>query len=326
MTNQYLPFGVAGGANVLSYSDYSALPARLVGFVAGKAASKQLNTVWRQSSVSTAMIGQFINDVGAVDALDDGSVANLLAGFQRALRNAYAQVANQQNYLLNAQFLINQDGFAGGAVSAGSYAIDQWGAPTGVASNMSFSGGVATIASGKMKQVVENPGVALGDMVLSWSGSSLAAINGGTPAASPIAFNHSAAANITVEFGPGTVSQPMFSRGAQVTPFIAPPIAVEKINCYRHYYVNTDQLDQYVPSAYTASQAWGLRYYVPLPTAMRAFPNITLVSYGLVDRASGTPSPRSDVSGFTMRVDVNSGVGIAGVSNLRFKADARIAL
>ena len=85
-SNQYLPFGTAGGANVLSPSAYNALAARLSGFTSGTAASVQLNTVWRQSSVVSAMVGEFILDYGGFDALDDGSVDNLETGFVRTLQ------------------------------------------------------------------------------------------------------------------------------------------------------------------------------------------------------------------------------------------------
>ncbi|TXH81182.1 MAG: hypothetical protein E6Q77_08615 [Rhizobium sp.] len=86
-TNQLLPFATAGGANVLAPADYSALPARQTGFVAGVAASEYLNTVWRQSSVVAATIGQFVGDVGGFDALDDGNVLNLVTSFKRSLQN-----------------------------------------------------------------------------------------------------------------------------------------------------------------------------------------------------------------------------------------------
>ncbi len=93
MTNQYLPFATAGGANVLAPSDYSSLPARLSGFSSGTALSVQLNSVWRQSSVAAAMLGQFIEDVGGFDALDDGSVDNLLLSFKRTIQGG------QTNYV-----------------------------------------------------------------------------------------------------------------------------------------------------------------------------------------------------------------------------------
>lgn len=101
-TNQYLPFGTAGGANVLSPTDYNALPARLSGFTAGTAFSVQLNTVWRQSSVVSAMVGEFILDYGGFDALDDGSVDNLENGFVRTLQKQpwlYAAAGGTANAL-----------------------------------------------------------------------------------------------------------------------------------------------------------------------------------------------------------------------------------
>jgi len=238
---------------------------------------------------------------------------------------AAAALANTQNLILNPLFRINQAGFAGGAVAGGAYAIDQWGAPAGVPSNMTFANGVATIVSGSMKQVVEDPGVALGSTTLSWVGTSTASINGGAAQASPITFNHTGG-NITVVFSAGTVSKPMMAQGASPTPFLAPSLPVDKLNCYRFLFVNTDDLDQYVPSALTSFQAWGLRYYLSFPTVMRVRPNVTLTSYSLVDRAYGVPNPRSDFSGVTIRIDVDVGNGIAGIANLRFTADARFAL
>jgi len=85
-TNQILPFGMAGGANVLNYATYSALAARLSGFSAGTAHSEQLNTVWRQSSFVASMIGQYIVDQTGYDVLDDGDVSAFLKKFIRAVR------------------------------------------------------------------------------------------------------------------------------------------------------------------------------------------------------------------------------------------------
>ena len=85
-TNQYYPFANANGANVLSPADYQALTSRETGFVAGIALSEWCNTVWRQSSVASAMLGQFIADIGLFNANDDGSVANLLKSFENTLQ------------------------------------------------------------------------------------------------------------------------------------------------------------------------------------------------------------------------------------------------
>ncbi|MFY3439360.1 hypothetical protein ACOTE8_19010, partial [Achromobacter xylosoxidans] len=83
--NQILPFGTVPGANVLDPADYQALAARLGGFSAGTAKSKELNTVWRQASFVAAMIGQYIADKTGQDVLDDGDLAALQARFVAAL-------------------------------------------------------------------------------------------------------------------------------------------------------------------------------------------------------------------------------------------------
>lgn len=83
--NQILPFGTVSGANVLAPADYLALAARLGGFSAGTAKSKELNTVWRQASFVAAMIGQYIADKAGQDVLDNGDLAALQAKFVAAL-------------------------------------------------------------------------------------------------------------------------------------------------------------------------------------------------------------------------------------------------
>lgn len=70
--NEFLPFGIAEGANVLSPEEYQYLPSRQNGFVSGVARSAELNTVWRQSSIIAAALAQLIVDVEGEDLLDDG--------------------------------------------------------------------------------------------------------------------------------------------------------------------------------------------------------------------------------------------------------------
>lgn len=85
-TSDFLPFAVGSGANVLSQGDYAALTAVLAnGFQAGTAISAQLNKVWRQSSIMSAVIGQFIANNSGQNAVDDGTIATLLANFGKAL-------------------------------------------------------------------------------------------------------------------------------------------------------------------------------------------------------------------------------------------------
>jgi len=87
-TNDFVVFGGQTGANVMSQSSYLALPARLTGYQTGIASSQQLNKTWRQSSIISAMIAQFIVDKTGLDALDDGTIATLEARFIQALGQA----------------------------------------------------------------------------------------------------------------------------------------------------------------------------------------------------------------------------------------------
>jgi len=77
-TNDFLVFAGAGGANVISQSTYAALAALGPGFTAGIANSNQLNKVWRQSSIMSAVLAQFMADVTGQNSTDDGTTANLL--------------------------------------------------------------------------------------------------------------------------------------------------------------------------------------------------------------------------------------------------------
>ncbi|RNC91115.1 MAG: DUF2793 domain-containing protein [Oricola sp.] len=242
------------------------------------------------------------------------------------LQSRFADVLSSGNMLINAGFDINQEEFAGGVVAAGDYAIDGWGAPSGgAAADLSFANGVATISAGRLKQVVEDPGSALGDITLTWSGSALASIDGSVPAASPVSVNHGGGP-ISVEFTAGTVTRPMLALGDNPVPFRAWPRSIEKLRCHRFFFKNTDDLDHYVPSNAAIYYGLGFRYYIPFPTSMRVPPVVTITSYEIADRAGSPPNPRSDFAGVTIRVDVAAGNGIVAVANVRFTADARLAL
>lgn len=84
--NDFLPFATAGGANVLSVDEYQTLTSRRNGFGAGVARSQQLNTIWRQASVMSSALGQFIADRTQKDVLDNGDVKALQAGFEAAVK------------------------------------------------------------------------------------------------------------------------------------------------------------------------------------------------------------------------------------------------
>ncbi|PHM55138.1 phage tail protein [Xenorhabdus sp. KK7.4] len=84
--NEFLPFGIADGANVLTNEEYGKLIARTNGFSSGVAKSQELNKVWRQASVIATVVAQFIAETNNQDVLDDGNLATLQKGLLSALR------------------------------------------------------------------------------------------------------------------------------------------------------------------------------------------------------------------------------------------------
>ena len=84
-TNNFKPFAIASGANVISQADYEALSALAAGFQAGKASSAQINKAIRQSTVMAYVLAQFISDSASVDVLDNGVPATILANLKAGL-------------------------------------------------------------------------------------------------------------------------------------------------------------------------------------------------------------------------------------------------
>lgn len=79
MSNDFIPFAVGTSANVITQSAYAALTTITQnGFSAGIAQSNELNKVWRQSSIMSAVLAQFIVDRSGQNAVDDGTTATLL--------------------------------------------------------------------------------------------------------------------------------------------------------------------------------------------------------------------------------------------------------
>lgn len=85
--NQFLPFATDEDANVMSQSDYTALAARQDGFQLGVASSQQLNKVWRQASIISTAIAQFICDNQAEDVLDNGEIPTLVNQLETAIQS-----------------------------------------------------------------------------------------------------------------------------------------------------------------------------------------------------------------------------------------------
>ncbi|MEY0576992.1 hypothetical protein [Providencia manganoxydans] len=101
--NEFLPFGIAEGANVLSNQEYERLAARFNGFVSGVAKSKELNTVWRQSSVMSSSLAQFIVDSDNKDLLDNGDIASIKTRLVAAIKQTISGVGYVTTAAMNLE-------------------------------------------------------------------------------------------------------------------------------------------------------------------------------------------------------------------------------
>ncbi|RUT64886.1 hypothetical protein CKG00_17305, partial (plasmid) [Morganella morganii] len=103
--NEFLPFGTAEGANVLSNQEYEALAARHYGFNSGVAKSKELNKVWRQASLIASAVAQFIVDTDQKDMLDTGDVADIKTRLASAINLAISNGDYVTNPYLKLELL-----------------------------------------------------------------------------------------------------------------------------------------------------------------------------------------------------------------------------
>lgn len=85
-TNDFQAFATGGGANVLTQAQYLALSSLIAnGFVSGTAVSKQLNKVWRQSSVISAAVAQMIADSLNINVNDNGDLPTIVGNLKRSV-------------------------------------------------------------------------------------------------------------------------------------------------------------------------------------------------------------------------------------------------
>lgn len=157
-TNDFLPFAGGAGANVLTQAAYIAQSAlRSNGFSAGTAQSAQLNKVWRQASIMSAVLAQLISDNTGQDVLDDGTTSTILANLKIATAGrligvqnftssgsyTYTPTAGTRSIIVEVQ---GAGGSGGGtaATSAGQAAVGGGGA-AGAYSKGRFTSGFAGV-------------------------------------------------------------------------------------------------------------------------------------------------------------------------------------
>ncbi|EEP89192.1 gp53-like domain-containing protein [Yersinia kristensenii] len=108
--NEFKAFAIGKNANVLTQAEFDELIAVINGFQSGIARSEQLNKVWRQSSVISHVVAEFMAENSGDDILDDGNLDKLKVSLVTALfNNAKAQLDERYlNIIKNLSDLSNK--------------------------------------------------------------------------------------------------------------------------------------------------------------------------------------------------------------------------
>lgn len=184
--NDFLPWSIATGANVMSQTAYAANPAVNLGVGDGIADPTLANKSWRQSSVIASMIAQFIVNETGLDVFDDGNLSTLLAHFITALTAHLQQhiFTNTQAWLTHGSYsftvpagvtrlyipgLVGAGGGGGGGNGPGVTWSSGGGASGG------FCSGYATVTPGQVIPIIIGQGGAGGA-----AGNGLSGSTGGT--------------------------------------------------------------------------------------------------------------------------------------------------
>ncbi|MFE1815638.1 DUF2793 domain-containing protein [Metapseudomonas otitidis] len=198
-----------------------------------------------------------------------------------------------QNILVNSDFSVNQRGFAGGSLSAGSYGHDRWGAYNGGA-NYSVSSGTVTLTSGTICQVVESPSAASQAITVSvedpsgtitvtlGNGSGSSSVSGTITAGSgrrgvTLTVPSSVTGDMKVRLSGSSVSfkRPKAEFGSLATTFIASTVRDTQSACFRYYYVfsGSESANSIFSAGGTSNNSLTMK--APLPVRMRAAPATT---------------------------------------------------
>lgn len=239
----------------------------------------------------------------------------------------WARDVPQPNLLINADWQINQRGFAGGALAAGAYGYDRWKAHTGGA-DLTRSGFDLTLTSGAIVQIIEpalwglssfaqvplclsiedSSGGALSITIGSVSGTISAGTGRRSVALTP-APGDSGALSVRLAPSAGAVS---FRRiklefGSAATPWLARSMTQERQLCERYYCRLEANL---FLDAYQAASAYQ-RQIITFPTRMRTAP-----------AAIYSVSPEANVYGGERLINVSS--PSAAMASIRAASTGRV--
>jgi hypothetical protein len=159
--------------------------------------------------------------------------------YQLLSPDAQAALTAFRNKIINADFRVNQRGYASGAPTSGAnqYTLDRWRVVTsGQAIAFTSLGNVVTVTApaGGMEQVIEGNNLVTGTHTLSWTGTATATVGGtAVPKGSTVAVT--GGSNLTIRFAGGTVSNVQFEPGTVATPFEQRHFGFELALCQRYF-------------------------------------------------------------------------------------------
>lgn len=215
-------------------------------------------------------------------------------------------VISFRNRARNPNFIVNQRAKAGAVVlAAGVYGHDGWKAgAAGCSYTFAASGNdiVITITAGSLVQPIEGILIEGGDYVMSWFGTAQAKIGAGAFAASGVtASGVTPNANLSIEFGTGTLSRVQIEPGLVPTPYERRPLSFEELLCRRYFqliYVGARFLAT-APGQATSVQS-------NLPVLMRATPTIATFAAGSAVNAASFTYSSASVRGFRSELTCSS--------------------
>ena len=235
----------------------------------------------------------------------------------------WAVVMDGPQLLGNAEMLVNQDAFAGGALSAGVYGYDMWKASIGGA-NLTVANGVVSLVSGGIEQNIADPNLVGKNSVLSVimnSGSLSYDVDGvsgtltgtGLQIAS-IPGASIASTNIQVKLsGTAVFSELKLQQGAY-SKFHRKPLLSERMVCYSEYFKSlTDEFE--ILSVASGTQDTAQKVTFPVP--MRNLPAVSTT----VVSGSAIVSGAFNISTEAFKVSFTGGATLN--VTFSFVADAR---
>lgn len=198
-------------------------------------------------------------------------------GFTDGAASAYLRPV-LKNCIINGNFQVNQRAYvSGAAVGTGLYGHDRW---KMAASGDTYTYATAlnvttvTIPAGKvLQQVIEGNNLQSGMYTLSWTGTAQGKIGAGSYGDSGITGLAVGGTDLTIEFGPGTVSLVQFEAGETKTAFEFRPHGFEELLCYRYYYRITPTTNDALGVAYSFVTNTSGTCLVPFPVPMRTAPS-----------------------------------------------------